>query len=301
MTFIIFVFFLASHTVHADRVKSDGGRAAKKNISETQRVLRLTESRFVVEKFPRLQCDIEVEEKARECSRHARDAKKFEKNRRRRDLFIEATNECMIEYQELKSRCEMESPTPDGFEVAPNGVARVTDLGRTYAFNFFDASAARTELLVSDKHGKKETESQRSRIIFFPRAQTPYYVETDDGLEVTLGNWEVLQFRKMLVGTSGKERQVLVLEDAESVLQEIEPFGNRNKAPQLKYVGSGVMVRADFRYQDSNSRLPATIVKGDQTCSVPRGRMFRGRNFIFADDQEFDQFLKRNCKFSLFD
>lgn len=178
---------------------------------------------------------------------------------------------------------------------------------RSFDFNF--TSRARQDIYVdiTDAPTDRLSELMSSYFYFFPRKYIPAIKVIDDKFIVTLPTGE-----EVLFSSVSKEIVGGVLKEGLPIDQGPDRF--KRKFPDIKYSGTGVMLRADRRGEDpriiSSGAIPtakAIKVSGDNCsqvkpceCLIPKNKLWEqgGQvHFLFKSDDEFNNFLKSQCKF----
>lgn len=202
----------------------------------------------------------------------------------------------------------------EGFKVinnGPNSVIKTSEyyIDRTMSFEFSDRARSDMKLLVSDSPDEKTSHTTYSIMLFFPRSVLPTIKRVGDELEVTLPNKEIVRY-------NANTREIIG-----GVFTE-GPIAKHGIAPNIKYKGNGVMIRADktgdLPYGDiekkDGKKAPsistATISKkGFSDCKIKSDDIWYtdyqkdGQVFIkpnLSNDQGMDKFIKERCGFSLY-
>jgi hypothetical protein len=170
-------------------------------------------------------------------------------------------------------------------------------------FNFYFQSRARQNIYMSITDAPTEYLSHRmeSYLYFFPRINLPaiQWDESQPGsprLTVTLPTGETMDFDGNTHETIGG-----VLEELAPI--DLNPDRFSRKFVQIKYHGSGIMIRVDRRGGDPRLGTIATVTKDGKTCKIPSSRLFNQDphsevEFLFPSDAVFNSFLIQTCKMS---
>jgi hypothetical protein len=178
---------------------------------------------------------------------------------------------------------------------------------RGFSFNFTSRARQDIYLDITDAPTDRLSELMSSYFYFFPRKYIPAIKVLDDKFIVTLPTGEEVEF-------NGSSKEIVggVLKEGLPIDQGPDRF--KRKFPDIKYTGSGVMLRADRRGEDpriaSNGAIPtakAIKVSSDNCsvskpceCLIPKTKLWEqgGQvHFLFKSDEEFNNFLKSQCKF----
>ncbi|MBK9323495.1 MAG: hypothetical protein IPM97_11240 [Bdellovibrionaceae bacterium] len=155
-------------------------------------------------------------------------------------------------------------------------------------WNFHFENKARQDLgftILDSKNGVVST-TKESHFMIFPRHNLPNIRIEGKNQIVTLPNGETIIYdvsSKKITGGVFSEDKV--------------------------YRGEGVLIRADQTGDDGRfakkGNTMATITKKGKTCSVPKKELWPDQSqssalhFKYANDVEFDKYLKKRCKFGL--
>lgn len=163
------------------------------------------------------------------------------------------------------------------------------NIEKTYReWNFHFENKARQDLgftILDSKNGVVST-TKESHFMIFPRHNLPNIRIDGKNQIVTLPNGETIIYdvsSKKITGGVFSEDKV--------------------------YRGEGVLIRADQTGDDGRfakkGNTMATITKKGKTCSVPKKELWPDQSqssalhFKYANDVEFDKYLKKRCKFGL--
>lgn len=165
--------------------------------------------------------------------------------------------------------------------------------GRHWTFQYENNARQDLGFSVVDDSGSF-LNAPKSHMMVFPRKYLPaIHIEGNKQI-VTLPNGETIIYdvkTKAIIG---------------GVFTE-QPKGNKIPV-KVNYQGAGVLVRIDGQGTATDPRQTngnATITKNGQTCKVPARSLWPDQSdrsalhFKFATDEEFDGFLKKNCKFGI--
>jgi hypothetical protein len=144
-----------------------------------------------------------------------------------------------------------------------------------------------------------------SVMLFFPRNYLPAVVTAGDRNIVTLPTGEEVEFNAHTHEVSGG-----VFWEAPV---DLNPDKSLRQFPEIRYTGSGVMVRADARGLDPRLGTVATVTTGSpppdcvqgkacNQCEVPAREIWAqsgAARFRFAQDQDFHNYLLSRCAFGL--
>jgi hypothetical protein len=207
----------------------------------------------------------------------------------------------------------------EGFElsnIGPNNIIKTSEyyINRTMRFEFQDRASSDMKLLISDSPDEYTSHTTYSVMLFFPRTILPSINKIGEEIVVTLPNKEIVRY-------NAKTKEVIGGVFTEGPIAQDPKNRNKAFAPNVKYTGSGVMIRADksgdLPYGDIEikgkpfpSISTATISKkGFKDCKVPSKDLWytdyskKGNVFIkpeYATDEGLDIFLKKKCGFSIF-
>lgn len=178
---------------------------------------------------------------------------------------------------------------------------------RSFSFNFTSRARQDIYMDITDAPSDRLSELMSSYFYFFPRKNIPAIKVVDNKFIITLPTGEIVEFN-----SESKEIIGGVLKEGLPIDQGPDRF--KRKFPDLKYSGAGVMLRADRRGEDpriaSNGAIPtakAIKVSGGSCtlekpceCVIPKNKLWEqgGQvHFLFKSDDEFNNFLIRQCKF----
>jgi len=150
--------------------------------------------------------------------------------------------------------------------------------------------------------------------MFFPRKNMPIFEELSGTINVTLPTGEKIIFQK-------ESKEIVDGVFVEGPV-DVSPDRFKRHYPDLKYTGKGVVLRANARGQSpqigqyENTKIDmdygmrgsfdVLIINGTtgQKCRRPKSDFWEPIDvnpieFKFSTDEEFDQYLKKNCGFTL--
>lgn len=182
----------------------------------------------------------------------------------------------------------------------PNKIIDNPKEGKTRDWAFFTEGKARQDLgfSITDYTGENVSDSQSTHIMVFPRKFLPHVKEVGDRQIVTLPTGETVIF-------DAKTKTVIG-----GALSEEGPMTagtKKSSAPNVKYTGSGVMVRVDGKTVEPRQQRNAkvTITKGNQSCRVPLKDLWPNQSdnsaphFKYPTDEGFNTYLQSKCGFGL--
>jgi hypothetical protein len=181
---------------------------------------------------------------------------------------------------------------------------------RDFQFRFDDRARQDVHLSITDWVPSRNkqfrlSELMNSVMLFFPRNYLPALVNVGDRNILTLPTGEEVEFNAATHEVTGG----VFFEQA----VDLNPDKSARKFPDIRYIGKGVMVRADARGSDPRLGTLATITtgspasdcfhgKGCNQCEVPAKELWAqsgAARFKFARDQDFHQYLLSRCEFGL--
>jgi hypothetical protein len=185
---------------------------------------------------------------------------------------------------------------------------------RVFHFDYLEQAKQNLSLEIDDSPNEYVSHTMHSYFMFFPRKNLPLVEELTGTINVTLPTGEKIIFQK--------ESKEIV----DGVFNEgpVDVSSDRFKRhyPDLKYNGKGVLLRANARGQSPQlgqyenvkidmdhglrGSLDVLIINGTtgQKCRRPKADFWEPIDvnpieFKFPTDEEFDQYLKKNCGFGL--
>jgi hypothetical protein len=181
---------------------------------------------------------------------------------------------------------------------------------RDFQFRFDDRARQDVHLSVTDWVASRDRQFRLSELmntvmLFFPRNYLPAVVTAGDHNIVTLPTGEEVEFNAHTHEVSGG-----VFSEAPV---DLNPDRSLRQFPAIRYIGSGVMVRADARGSDPRLGTIATITTGSpppdcvqdkacNQCEVPAKEIWvqsGAARFKFARDEDFHNYLLSRCAFGL--
>lgn len=181
---------------------------------------------------------------------------------------------------------------------------------RDFQFRFDERARQDIHLLVSDWVASRDrtfrlSELMNSLMLFFPRNFLPAIVNARTRDIVTLPTGEDVEF-------DAATHEIVAGALSETPV-DLNPDRAARKFPGVRYLGKGVVIRADARGADPRMGSTATISNGaapqncDQgaecnLCQVPAKELWEqsgAARFRFATDADFDRFLLPRCGFGL--
>jgi hypothetical protein len=179
----------------------------------------------------------------------------------------------------------------------PNSMVTKKMDNRYRQFSFEAPGFATQDMLltITDSPSSRDSESQESYMMFFPRKVLPSMTSTSGGGRVvTLPTGEIVTFDAQGQVVSGP-------------LKENQPL-TAGVTPKISYAGSGLTVRVDARGSDprvaSKSGGTATITKDGRHCQVPKKELWPDQressamHFAFPNDRDFKNYIQKKCGFS---
>ena len=181
---------------------------------------------------------------------------------------------------------------------------------RDFQFRFDDRARQDMHLKISDWSPSSDktfrlSELMNSVLLFFPRHYLPAIAATTDTYIVTLPTGEEAEFNaKTREVTGGVFRENPV---------DLNPDKTAREFPRIAYTGRGIMVRANARGADPRIGTTAVITAGSPDgecqlanscgqCTVAAKELWTQTGavrFKFANDQEFEGFLRTRCGFGI--
>lgn len=167
---------------------------------------------------------------------------------------------------------------------------------REYAFEFPGRARQDLALRVSEYSDEAKEGRLETLLLFFPRKVVPSIraVGANERWVITLPTREEIVFN-----AHTRTLESGVLEEGSPIDRHVDP--KSRKFPDLRYVGRGLLVRAESRAQDPRTGTLARITKGRETCVVPSDALWDAQNalqFRFESDAAFEKFVERTCGFS---
>jgi hypothetical protein len=198
--------------------------------------------------------------------------------------------------------------------VGENSIVTKSDSSRTFSFEYPEQASQNLSMQIDDSPNDTVSHTMHSIFMFFPRKQLPLVEQLASTMEVTLPTGEKIIFQK-----ESKEIVTGVFEEGPV---DIGPDRFKRQYADLKYKGSGVVLRVNARGQSpqlgqfENVKIDMDYgIKGSsevliyngatgQRCRRPKSDFWEPLDvspieFKFATDKEFDQYLKAKCGFSL--
>lgn len=210
--------------------------------------------------------------------------------------------------------------TTEGFSLVNMGDNSIVDSTRfknsqrLFNFDYLEQARQNLALEVDDAPNGTVSHTMHSIFMFFPRKQLPVVEQLTGTIDVTLSNGEKIIFQK-----DSKEIVAGVFTEG-----PVDVSGNRHKRhyPDLKYSGQGVVLRVNARGQSPQlgqyettkidmefglkGSADVLIINGatGERCRRPKSDFWEPIDvtpieFKFATDQEFNEYLKKNCGFEL--
>ena len=181
---------------------------------------------------------------------------------------------------------------------------------RDFQFRFDERARQDIHLLVSDWVASRDrtfrlSELMNSLMLFFPRNFLPAIVNARTRDIVTLPTGEEVEF-------DAATHEIVAGALSETPV-DLNPDRAARKFPGVRYLGKGVVIRADARGADprmgstasiSNGAAPQNCDQGAECnlCQVPAKELWEqsgAARFRFATDADFDRFLLPRCGFGL--
>jgi hypothetical protein len=207
-----------------------------------------------------------------------------------------------------------------GFEFSNRGGNRILphryDIGknlffsRDFQFRFDDRARQDIHLFISDWVPSRNrqfglSELMNSAMYFFPRNYLPAIVSLGGRFIVTLPTGEE-------VDLDANTHEVLGGVFLEAPV-DLHPDKAARKFPGIRYIGKGVVVRADSRGTDPRLGTMAMVTTGSPAsvceketgcdqCQVPAKELWDQKGalrFKFSTDEEFDRYLISRCGFGV--
>lgn len=208
----------------------------------------------------------------------------------------------------------------EGFSIENMGDNRIVDSTRykssqrVFHFDYLEQARQNLALQVDDSPNGTVSHTMHSIFMFFPRKQLPVVEQLTGTIDVTLPNGEKIIFQK-----HSKEIVAGIFTEG-----PVDVSGDRHKRhyPDLKYNGRGVVLRVNARGQapqlgqyettkiDTEFGLKGSaevlLINGTtgERCRRPKSDFWEPLDvspveFKFTTDQEFDEYLIKNCGFEL--
>ncbi len=204
----------------------------------------------------------------------------------------------------------------EGFEIYNNGKNRIVskvDSQRWYDFEYPEQARQNISFLVNDSPNGTVSHTMHSHFMLFPRLILPLVEFKKDRYEVTLTTGEQVIFNQDGEITQGVFNEGPV---------DIGPDRHTRKYADLKYQGQGIILRANARGlcpqtgqfennsidMDYGARFSKDVLiingKTGQRCRRPKADFWPQRDlnpieFKFPTDEEFNRYLRENCKFEI--
>ncbi len=195
----------------------------------------------------------------------------------------------------------------------PNDIVKGDEVQRGFEFKFPELARQNIAMMVNDHPNGTISHSMHSYFMFFPRNFLPYANVQEDRISVTLPTGEKLEFSK-------KGEIVEGVFDEGPV--DTGPDRFKRHYADLKYRGKGIILRANARGQmPQTGQFESTaidmefgikfsaqvlIINGStgQRCRRPKTDFWDATDkspilFKFPSDEEFDEYLKKNCGFGI--
>lgn len=208
----------------------------------------------------------------------------------------------------------------DGFSFSNSGDNKIVDATknpyseRSFHFDYLEQARQNLSLHVDDAPNDTVSHTMHSIFMFFPRRQLFVVEQLSGTINVTLSNGEKLVFQKdskEIVDGVFREGPVDISKDR-----------TKRTYPDLRYTGSGVVLRVNARGQSPQlGQFETTKIDLDyglrgsaevlimngatgQKCRRPKADFWEPLDvspieFRFATDEEFDSYLRKNCGFGL--
>jgi len=208
----------------------------------------------------------------------------------------------------------------DGFSiqnVGDNKIVRSSEYKyaeRVFNFDYLEQARQNLSLEIYDTPNEYVSHTMHSYFMFFPRKNMPIFEELSGTINVTLPTGEKIIFQK-------ESKEIVDGVFVEGPV-DVSPDRFKRHYPDLKYTGKGVVLRANARGQSpqigqyENTKIDmdygmrgsfdVLIINGTtgQKCRRPKSDFWEPIDvnpieFKFSTDEEFDQYLKKNCGFTL--
>lgn len=227
-----------------------------------------------------------------------------------------------VSYQSVNLNYGRNSNDPtDGFEMANNGDNRIVDSAknperqREFAFLYPEQARQNLSMWFRDYVSDRDSESLHSIFMMFPRKQLFLVEELSGTIDVTLPTGEKMIFNK-------ETKEIVDGVFVEGPMASIKVDKRKRHYIDLKYQGKGVVLRANARGQmpqlgqwetnkidmeyGNTGSVDILIINGStgQRCRRPKEDFWEQIDvspieFKFPTDEEFDDYLKKNCGFGL--
>lgn len=206
--------------------------------------------------------------------------------------------------------------TPRSFSFSNVGENKIVPkpgffVSRDFEFTFEGVARSDMGLLVWDSPDDNESHGHLKLMTFFPRDIMPairYESDSEkDIMIVTLPTREEVIF-------NGKTREIISGALSEGPIRQTS--SGAAMSPDVQYTGSGVVVEASALANwpvgfegEASAKMVTIKKKGFKTCSVPGKDLWytdnsKGGNVFFNkklySNQAFDQYVKKNCGFSIY-
>jgi hypothetical protein len=207
----------------------------------------------------------------------------------------------------------------DGFSVQNVGDNKIVQSSnknseRVFHFDYLEQAKQNLSLEIDDSPNEYVSHTMHSYFMFFPRKNLPLVEELTGTINVTLPTGEKIIFQK-------ESKEIVDGVFTEGPV-DVSPDRFKRQYPDLKYTGKGVLLRANARGQSPQlgqyenikidmdyglrGSLDVLIINGTtgQKCRRPKADFWEPIDvnpieFKFPTDEEFDQYLKKNCGFGL--
>lgn len=208
----------------------------------------------------------------------------------------------------------------EGFSLENMGDNRIVDSvrhknsQRVFHFDYLEQARQNLSLQIDDSPNGTVSHTMHSVFMFFPRKQLPVVKQLTGTIDVTLPNGEKLSFQK-----HSKEIMAGIFSEGPV---DVSSDRFKRQYADLKYNGRGVVLRVNARGQlpqlgeyenvkiDMDYGLKGSadvlIINGTtgQRCRRPKSDFWEPLDvtpieFKFPTDDEFNEYLKKNCGFEL--
>jgi len=191
-----------------------------------------------------------------------------------------------------------------GFTVRNEGTNRIipkkAGIGegpeRDFAFDMPDRARQDLLLRVTDVPSDKLSEMMESYFMIFPRLVVPAIQVKENKITITLPNRE-----EIILDATSKEIIDGVFKEGSPI--DLGPDRFKRKFADLTYTGKGLVLRADLRGEDPRLGVRNAIAfYQGKKCKIPVSQLWDQSDdvhFKFPTDLEFQEFIKKACKFDL--
>lgn len=185
---------------------------------------------------------------------------------------------------------------------------------RVFNFDYLEQARQNLSLMVDDAPNSTVSHTMHSVFMFFPRKQLPVVEQLTGTINVTLPTGERVIFQK-------ESKEIVSGVFTEGPV-DLTPDRQKRNYPDLKYLGKGVLLRANARGQSPQlgeygstkidleyglqGEVDVLLINGTtgQRCRRPKADFWEPLDvtpieFKFPTDEEFDLYLKKNCGFGL--